>query len=168
VRLGKLRSNATDAMRAIAGDIELRLGLLLREGVTRALPYATSEAVRAGHVATKGGASYALQRLVDEGVIVCVGEMPKLGKGNGTKLFVPPGWRPADARAVELAGEDGVADLVWIPDQPELVGVAVEPPAESADQRVVNSEGASQAGEMVHAGDRTRDFGANPDSGGRQ
>jgi hypothetical protein len=134
VRLGRLPEHATEPMRLIADDIALRLGLLLAEGVTRALPYARSEAVRAGYIQTKGGASYALRRLVDEDVIRCVGEMPKLGKGNGTGLFVPPGWRPVDPLAVELAGEHGLADLVWIPDQPELVGLAVEPDAEQADQ----------------------------------
>jgi hypothetical protein len=135
--LGRMPDHATEPMRLIAEDIALRLGLLLREGITRALPYARSEAVKAGHVATLRGASYVLGRLHDENVIVCVGEMPKLGKGNGTKLFVPPSWRPADPRAVELAGEDGLEDLVWVPDQPQLVGAGVEPSAELADELVV-------------------------------
>jgi hypothetical protein len=85
----------------------------------------------------KGSASYHLRWLEDERVICCIGEMPKLGKGNGTKLFVPPSWRPADPRAIELAGEDRLANLVWIPDKAQLVGTGVEPSAELADELIV-------------------------------
>lgn len=134
VQLGPLRDDATEPMRRIAADIELRLGLLLAEGVTRALPYATTEAIGAGFVRTKGGASYALRRLVDDGVIVCVGEMPKRGRGNGTKLYVPPGWRPVRSGAVELADDHRLADLVWRPDEPGLGAVAVEPDMEVGDE----------------------------------
>lgn len=152
VRLGPLPARATPAMRSIAAEIELRLGLLLADGVTRALQYARSEAVNAGYVGTLRGASYVLHRLEAEGVIVCVGEMPKLGKGNGTRLFVPPGWHPAEplAVAIERAGQQGLADLVWVPDEPrDPAGAgAVRPDIEVADQLLV---GGSQLG--GHGGD---------------
>lgn len=138
VRLGEMPATASEPMRLIAGDIRVRLGLLLAEGISLALPYATSEAVTAGYVRLKGSASYALGRLVDAGVIRAVGEMPKRGKGNGTKLFVPPGWHPTEplAVAVERGGQQGLADLVWVPDEPgDAAGArAVQPDVEVADE----------------------------------
>jgi hypothetical protein len=146
VRLGPLPDDATLAMRNLAEDIALRLGLLLAEGVTRALPYATSEAVRFGHVTAKSSASYLLHRLEDADVIRCVGEMPLRGKGNGTKLFVPPGWRPLDPKAyavaVELGNRAAVADLVWVPDEPaDVPAVETKPAGEVVDEQFVGGGG---------------------------
>jgi hypothetical protein len=142
VRCGELPGHATPAMRHVARDLELLFGLLLAEGVTRALIYATSEPVEAGIVTTRGGASYVLGRLEDEGVIVCIGEARKLGRPNGPKLFVPPGWRPADPAAFRRAQErrDGAAleKLVWIPGEasdgvPVPVGEPGAVPVEAKD-----------------------------------
>jgi hypothetical protein len=59
------------------------------------LMLATSVLVDEGIVTTKQGASYLLHRFEELGIIHCVGEMPKLGKGKGnaTRTFLP-GPRP--------------------------------------------------------------------------
>jgi hypothetical protein len=49
--------------------------------------------VREGIVATKGGASKLIHRFEELGVIWSPGSMPALGKGDGTRLFLP-GSRP--------------------------------------------------------------------------
>ena len=113
-------------MRAVAADIELRLGLLLHEGITRALPYARSEAVRAGLVTTPQGASYVLHKLEDAGVIMCVGVMPPSGGMRfGTRRSVPPGWVVEEpqrfALAVEIGDLRGAANFVLVPDEPDEV-----------------------------------------------
>jgi hypothetical protein len=124
VRLGPMPDHAPEPRRLIAEQLELLIGLRLREGITEALPYARSRAVQAGFVTTKRGASKALGWLHAVGVVRCIGEGPKFGKGNGTKLFVPPGWRPADPDALTLAQEhqDGQAlsEIDWIPDDPSV------------------------------------------------
>jgi hypothetical protein len=141
VRLGSMPPRPSESMLAIARDIEVRIGLLLAEGITRALPYATQEAVDAGFVRTKGGASYALTRLAQVGVIRCIGEMPPRGKGNGTKLFVPPRWLPDDPEVFAVAVESGdhqrLADLVWIPDEPGGAARAMQPDVEVTDDPFV-------------------------------
>ena len=147
VRLGVLPEHAPQSWKLVGGDLELRFGLRLAEGVIEALPYARSEAVRLGAVRTCRGASKLLTRLEAEGVIRCVGEGPKFpGKGNGTKLFVPPSWRPVDeeafAVAVELGDRDRLANLIWRPDQPgdaARVG-AVQPDAEGAHELKVGGQ----------------------------
>jgi hypothetical protein len=125
VRLGPLPEGATRAMKDVAADIELRLGLLLAEGITRPLPYALSEAVTYGWVKTKGGASYVLGRLEDEDVIRCVGQLEPRRQRYGTRLFVPPGWRCAEpqrhAIAIELGDWRGAANIVWVPDASDQV-----------------------------------------------
>lgn len=137
VSLGPLPQRAPGAQRGIRADLELRFGLLVAEGIQRALMYARSEAVVAGHVATRQGASYALRRLVEARVVYWAGEMPLRGKGNGTNLFVPPGWRPEDREAftvaIELRQRDRLANLVWIPDEPtDVASVKPEPALERA------------------------------------
>ena len=108
VDLGPMPPHATDPMHAIAEDIQNRLGLMLADGTRQPLMYAASEAVKAGHVHTKGGASWALKMLVKSEVILPAGAMPPLGKGNGTKLYVPPGWADLIERK-PLRGIDGGA-----------------------------------------------------------
>jgi hypothetical protein len=157
--MGPLWPSIHKATRAIAEDIRLRFGLLLAEGVTRALMYARSEAVEAGHVRDKQSASYHLRLLESRGVIRCIGEMPKRGKGNGTKLFVPLGWRPLDpqefAVAVETRDSQRLADLVWIPDELSLGAGGEQPGAEATDDPLIGGS----AG--VHDDDGIRDRGGS-------
>jgi hypothetical protein len=140
VLLGPLPPGTRRSTRLIAADIELRFRLLLTEDVTRALLYATSESVRAGYVRSAQAASFALRRLEKAGVIICIGEAAPRGKPNGTKLFVPLNWRPADPEEFSLAVERGdgraLEDLVWTVDRVDhLAGAAsVEPVAEGEDE----------------------------------
>jgi hypothetical protein len=119
VALGPLPVWASPQMAAIADDIRTRLGLLRAEGVYQAMPYAISEAVRPGLARASSSASVALRRLCEEGVIRHVGNLPPLGKRDGTKLYVPPGWVPTDPAARAVVAETGrherAADLVWVP-----------------------------------------------------
>jgi hypothetical protein len=119
VALGPLPVWASPQMTAIADDVCTRFGLLRAEGVYQAMPYAISEAVRPGLARASSSASVALRRLCEEGVIRHVGNLSPLGKRDGTKLYVPPGWVPTDptARAVvaEAGCHDQAANLVWVP-----------------------------------------------------
>jgi hypothetical protein len=119
VALGPLPVWASPQMRHIADDLRTRFGLLRREGVYRAVPYALSEAMRLDPVRSLSGASYALKQLCAEKVILHPGNLKPLGKRDGTKLYVPPCWWPADpaARAIfaETGRHDQAADLVWVP-----------------------------------------------------
>lgn len=144
--LGPLNAIRSPAARAIARDIELRIGLLLAEGFETVLPYALSVPVAQGIVSTKGGASYALKRLSDARLIRCVGEAPPLGAADGTRLYVPAGWEALDpqtgAVVVEGGTEGRTASLVWAPREPALIGGAVEPDTEVAEEIVVRSHDA--------------------------
>jgi len=147
VQLGPIPKGTRPSTFAIAADIDLRLRLRLVEGITLALPYARSEAVKAGHVFTLQAASYALRKLEADGVIRCIGEMPLRGKGNGTKLSVPPGWRPADpeeaAIAIELGDRGRLADLIWVPDElgDATAATTMQPDAEVANELVMRGGG---------------------------
>jgi hypothetical protein len=77
-------------MRGIADDMRLRMGLRLAVEDERPLPYAASEAVRAGIARDKPQASRVIRQLVEAGVIVHAGELAPRGKGNGTRLYAPP------------------------------------------------------------------------------
>jgi hypothetical protein len=162
VRLGRLPEYTPRPQRLIAEDIATRIGLLLSEGIRRALMYAASEPVNAGIVRLKGSASYHLRQLAEEGVIRFLCEAPPLGKGNGTKLFVPPGWTPVcgehelqrliDVARTDVGARQAVADLVWIPDsdgvpvpgaqagvvaveaEDVVAGVSFDPPMEAPDE----------------------------------
>ena len=92
VRLGALPDDASPAMRGIADDIALRMGLRLAVDDERPLPYATSEAVRAGLCIHRMQASRAIGKLVLAGVIENAGCLPRRpgGPPNGTKLYAPP------------------------------------------------------------------------------
>jgi hypothetical protein len=81
----------TRAERALHDLLKLRFGLLLADGrdYDDPLMLSRSELVNAGIVSTLDGARRLLHRFEDWGVIHCVGEMPKQGKGNGTRLFLP-------------------------------------------------------------------------------
>jgi hypothetical protein len=140
VELGPMPPNATPAMRAIAADIALRIGLRLAEGDDRPLPYSRSEAVRAGFVRTEQGASYVLRRLTEAGVIQHVGNLPRRGRPRGTKLYAPPGWRfERGPVTIEAGHQYRRADLVGAVDQPgETAGVrAVQPDGELPNELLV-------------------------------
>jgi hypothetical protein len=102
--------------------------------------YAQSEALKTGAVTTPRGAGYVLKQLCGAGVIRWVGEMP-MRAAYGTRLYVPPDWWPTDLEAravvVETGWHDRAADLVWVPDQPNVVGRAVEPGGEGGSQPLV-------------------------------
>jgi hypothetical protein len=95
VAMGPLPPDADPAMREVAADLAIRFGLRLADGTVEPLPYATCEPIKAGIVATRGGASKVLHRLERAGVIWSPGSMPARGKPNGTRLFLP-GPKPSD------------------------------------------------------------------------
>lgn len=91
VQLGPMPAHAGLVMREIAEDMQLRMGLRRAVGDDRPLPYAVSEAVRAGIAKDKPTASRAIAALVRAGVIDHVGKLPALKPGlDGTKLYAPP------------------------------------------------------------------------------
>ncbi len=78
-------------MRAMADHMRLLMGLRRAANDYRPLPYALSEAVRAGFAKDKATASRARAALVDAKVIAPAGQLPPLRPGrDGTKLYVPP------------------------------------------------------------------------------
>jgi hypothetical protein len=93
VDLPSLPMNPSRALRRLHDLLALRFGLRLADGADDALLLSASEVVAAGIVSTKGGASKLLHRAEDLGIVWSPGEMPALGKGNGTRLFLP-GRRP--------------------------------------------------------------------------
>jgi hypothetical protein len=72
----------------------LRLGAAMPDD--RPLPYATTEAVRAGLCEHPGQASRAIHWLEDHGLIWSPGSMPPRGKPDGTRTFLP-GSKPSGA-----------------------------------------------------------------------
>lgn len=91
VPLGEMPAYAGQVMRAMGDHIRLLIGLRRAAGDYRPLPYALSEAVRAGVAKDKPTASRARASLVDGKVIAHVGQLPPLRPGlDGTKLYAPP------------------------------------------------------------------------------
>jgi hypothetical protein len=87
--------------RAVGEEIEdgnvsqMRLLLLLADvGSLTPLPLATSELVRERITVTKGGASQLIHRFERAGVVHYAGSLPALGKGDGTRTFLPGAARP--------------------------------------------------------------------------
>ena len=144
VRLGEMPRHARPRHRGIAGDMALRMGLMRADGDDRPLPYACSEAVRAGHAANNRQANDAIQWLVRHGVIRGAGALrPREGVRYGTRLYRPP--------------VEGGSVPVEVPDRP-----AVEPVGEGQEQPVVGgavplaggrAEGAATAGDGAGAAD---------------
>jgi hypothetical protein len=88
--LPEMPRKPTRAQRALYELLKLRFGLQAADGRDdQPLMLARSEIVNEGIVTTSEGARYLLHTFEDWGVIHCVGEMPALGKGNGTRLFLP-------------------------------------------------------------------------------
>ena len=91
VCLGPVPASAGPVMCAVAEHMRLRMGLRLAVGDDRPLPYATSEAVKAGLAKDKATASNAINALVRAGVLAHLGQLPPLRPGlDGTKLYAPP------------------------------------------------------------------------------
>jgi hypothetical protein len=86
--------NPTPGMVRVAADIALLMGLRLVVGDDSPLPYATGFAAERMGWQHKAQASREIHRLVDAGVIDCLGELKPLGKGNGTKTYAPPASMP--------------------------------------------------------------------------
>jgi hypothetical protein len=119
VTLGPLPVGASRQMRAIADHFALWVGLRAADGIFAPVPYSTTVPVDAGIVPRKSSASFLLRQMCACVVIKHVGDLPKRGKGSGTKLFVPGTWQPADPAARAVIAETGrheqAADLVWVP-----------------------------------------------------
>ncbi len=104
VRLGALPESASDSMRAVADDIALLVGLRLAVDEDRPLLYSTSFCAwrmdwkDASGAPDKRRASRVINKLLDAGVVECVGTMPR----TGTRLFSAPSAgavaRPAPER----------------------------------------------------------------------
>jgi hypothetical protein len=90
VRLGELPANASPAMRRVAEDIRLLIGLRLAVDEDRPLPYSTRFCAERCGLHHHTQASRVLRQLVDGGVIESAGAMPARGKGDGTKLYRAP------------------------------------------------------------------------------
>lgn len=111
VALPPLWSNPTRAERQLHDLLRVRFGLLVGDGRSEPLMLATSEIVRENIVFTQTGASKVLHRFEKGHIIWSPGEMPALGKGNGTRLFLP-GRKPEGPEPEEgwriLVASDGV------------------------------------------------------------
>lgn len=94
LELGKLPPWAGRVMREVAEHMRSRFALRLAAGDDRPLPYAASEAVRAGIAPNKGSASNALNALCRAHVFEHVGSLPPIRPGlDGTKLYeIGEGW----------------------------------------------------------------------------
>jgi hypothetical protein len=92
VALGPMPPNATHSMRRVAADISLLIGLRLAVDEDRPLVYSTSFcAWRMGWATStaapdKPRASRVLRKLIESGVIECVGSMPR----SDSRLFAAP------------------------------------------------------------------------------
>jgi hypothetical protein len=93
VRLGELPANASPAMRRVAEDIRLLLGLRLAVDEDRPLPYSTRFCAERCGLHHHTQASRVLRQLVEAGVLESAGAMPARGKGDGTKLYRAPSGR---------------------------------------------------------------------------
>jgi hypothetical protein len=94
-RLNDAIGAATENDRRLYELLRVRFGLRMADtGMVMPLPLATSELVRERITITKGGASQLIHRFEDAGVIHYAGSLPPLGKGHGTRTFLPgpPSW----------------------------------------------------------------------------
>lgn len=167
--------NPTRGERAALDLLHVWFGVRMAESIREPMPFAASVLVDAGVVAHLGSASKLLSRFDEHGVIWCVGEMPKLGKGNGTKMWlpgakpdgpVPPGgWeaQPADEATSDLV-PGAVLDPgpVAVEAQDVAPGVAAEPPVEAVDEALVGDAvraGSADTLDGVAAAPRSADGG---------
>jgi hypothetical protein len=90
VELGPLPANASPAMRTVAADIGLLLGLRLAVDDDRPLPYSTRFCAERCGLHDQAHASRVLRALERVGVIVHAETMTPRGKRDGTKLYAAP------------------------------------------------------------------------------
>jgi hypothetical protein len=90
VTLGELPADASPAMRKVAEDIRLLLGLRLAVDDDRPLPYSTRFCAERCGLHDQGHASRVLRRLVEAGVIRHVESLEPRGKRDGTKAYAAP------------------------------------------------------------------------------
>jgi hypothetical protein len=87
--LGPMPDRPTRHERALHELLGLLFGLRLANGTCEPLPLATSVVQRMLGLFDKSGASKLLRRFEDLGIIWSPGALPALGKGNGTRTFLP-------------------------------------------------------------------------------
>ena len=126
VQLGAIPAGATESMRAVAADIALLIGLRLAVDDDRPLIYSASFCAwrmdwkDASGAPDKRRASRVINKLLDAGVVECVGTMPR----TGTRLFSSPS-------VTAVAGP--------APQHPAVgVDAGVQPSLEVAEQAVVH------------------------------
>jgi hypothetical protein len=90
VELGPLPANASAAMRRVAADIGLLIGLRLAVDEVRPLPYSTRFCAERCGLHDQAHASRVLRQLEQAGVIGSAGAMTARGKPDGTKLYQAP------------------------------------------------------------------------------
>ena len=90
VELGELPTGASPAMRKVAADIRLLLGLRLAVDDDRPLPYSTRFGAERCGLHDQAHASRVLRALVEAGVIRYVESLDPRGKPDGTKLYAAP------------------------------------------------------------------------------
>jgi hypothetical protein len=90
VALGGLPAGASEAMRDVAADIRLLLGLRLAVDEDRPLPYSARFCAERCGLRDHGQASRVLRALEQAGVVQCVGTLKPRGKPDGTKLYQAP------------------------------------------------------------------------------
>ena len=90
VELGPLPAKASPAMRKVAADIRLLLGLRLAVDDDRPLPYSARFCAERCELHDQAHASRVLRALERDGVVRCVGRLDPRGKPDGTKLYQAP------------------------------------------------------------------------------
>ena len=90
VRLGEIPAKASPAMRRVAADVRLLIGLRLAVDDDRPLPYSTRFCAERCGLHDQAHASRVLRALVEAGVIRYVDSLERRGKRDGTKLYATP------------------------------------------------------------------------------
>jgi hypothetical protein len=90
VQLGVLPANASKAMRRVAEDIRLLIGLRLAVDEYRPLPYSTRFCAERCGLRHHTQASRVLRDLERAGVVKCAEPLKPRGKGDGTKTYRAP------------------------------------------------------------------------------
>jgi hypothetical protein len=152
--LGPLPPQPSRAKRQLHAFLALCFGLLLADGTDGAMMLACSVLVHEGIVTTKQGASYLLHEFELLGIIWSPGSKKPLGKGDGTRVFLPGphpdgpeppgGWLEAGYRVLPRISDvspDASLERSAVAIEAEDVerGVAVEPLTEAPDQAGVSA-----------------------------
>jgi predicted nucleic acid-binding Zn ribbon protein len=118
--LGELPADASRAMRKVAGDIGLLLGLRLAVDEDRPLPYSARFCAQRCELSDHRQASRVLHQLVQAGVVEFAGTLKPRGQPFGTKLYRAPSGmiRAMSDRQRTICPICGVAIE---PDEPDVV-----------------------------------------------